>query len=71
MLLSAKYNMMNSSSCNRNLLDEASVEVLGDAMTGYIVNVRREDGEEAVRIPPSISAKLKVHQVSLSYLHSY
>lgn len=60
---------MNSSSCNRNLLDEASVEVLGDANTGYIVNVRREDGEEAVRIPPSISPKLKVHQVSLLYFY--
>ncbi|XWS58430.1 hypothetical protein CRYUN_Cryun08bG0033000 [Craigia yunnanensis] len=60
----AKYNMMTSSSCNRNLLDEASVEVLGDAITGYIVNVRREDDEEAVRIPPSISAKLKVHQIA-------
>ncbi|PPD67158.1 hypothetical protein GOBAR_DD35963 [Gossypium barbadense] len=63
MQFSAKYNM-NSSSCSRNLLDEASVEVLGDANTGYIVNVRREDGEEAVRIPPSISAKLKVHQIA-------
>lgn len=60
---------MNSSSCNWNFLDEASVGVLGDAISGYIVNVRREDGEEAVRIPSSISAKLKVHQVSFSYLH--
>ncbi|XP_022742818.1 protein CHROMATIN REMODELING 20 isoform X3 [Durio zibethinus] len=64
MQFSAKYNMMNSSSCTTNLLNEASVEVLGDAITGYIVNVRREDGEEAVRIPPSISAKLKVHQIA-------
>ncbi|XVF30991.1 hypothetical protein REPUB_Repub16aG0106800 [Reevesia pubescens] len=48
MQFSAKYNMMNSSSCNRNLLNEASVEVLGDAITGYIVNVRREDVEEAI-----------------------
>ncbi|XVF42366.1 hypothetical protein PTKIN_Ptkin01aG0356300 [Pterospermum kingtungense] len=64
MQFSAKYNVMNSSSCDRNLLDEASVEVLGDAITGYIVNVRREDGEEAVRIPSSISAKLKVHQIA-------
>ncbi|KAK8633968.1 hypothetical protein V6N13_014797 [Hibiscus sabdariffa] len=60
----AKYNMLNSSSCGRNLLDEANLEMLGDANTGYIVNVRREDGEEAVRIPPSISAKLKVHQIA-------
>ncbi|GMI65154.1 hypothetical protein like AT1G08600 [Hibiscus trionum] len=64
MQFSAKYNMMNASSCSRNFLDEASLEVLGDANTGYIVNVRREDGEEAVRIPPSISAKLKVHQIA-------
>ncbi|OMO62486.1 transcriptional regulator ATRX-like protein [Corchorus capsularis] len=54
--------MMNSLSCNRNISDEASLEVLGDTISGYIVNLRREDGEEAVRIPPSISAKLKVHQ---------
>ncbi|KAK8487918.1 hypothetical protein V6N11_014375 [Hibiscus sabdariffa] len=60
----AKYNMLNSSSRGRNLLDEANLEMLGDANTGYIVNVRREDGEEAVRIPPSISAKLKVHQIA-------
>lgn len=63
MQFSAKYNM-NSSSCNWNFLDEASVGVLGDAISGYIVNVRREDGEEAVRIPSSISAKLKVHQIA-------
>ncbi|XP_039006040.1 protein CHROMATIN REMODELING 20-like [Hibiscus syriacus] len=64
MQFSAKYNMMNSSSCSRNLLDEASLEVLGDANTGYIVNVRRENGEDAVRIPSSISAKLKIHQIA-------
>ncbi|KAK8712777.1 hypothetical protein V6N13_148005 [Hibiscus sabdariffa] len=64
MQFSAKYNMVDASSCTRNLLDEASLEVLGDANTGYIVNVRRENGEEAVRIPPSISAKLKVHQIA-------
>ncbi|OMO96092.1 SNF2-related protein [Corchorus olitorius] len=64
MQYSAKFNMMDSPSCNRNLSNEASLEVLGDAITGYIVNVRRENGEEAVRIPPSISAKLKVHQIA-------
>jgi transcriptional regulator ATRX len=37
--------------------------VIGDATTGYIVNVAREKGEEAVRIPPSLSSKLKAHQV--------
>lgn len=61
---SAKSEMMTAASCNGNLPEGASVEVLGDALTGYIVNVVREKGEEAVRIPPSISAKLKSHQVS-------
>ena len=56
--------MMTATSCNGNLSEGASVEVLGDALTGYIVNVVREKGEEAVRIPSSISAKLKAHQVS-------
>ncbi|KAG5232712.1 protein CHROMATIN REMODELING [Salix suchowensis] len=55
--------MMNFASCSGNL-EGASVEVLGDATTGYIVNVVREKGEEAVRIPPSISSKLKAHQVA-------
>ncbi|GMY20566.1 protein CHROMATIN REMODELING 20, partial [Fagus crenata] len=55
---------MSSAGCNGNLSEGASVEVLGDASTGYVVNVVREKGEEAVRIPPSISAKLKAHQVA-------
>lgn len=55
--------MKSSASCNGNLPEGANAEVLGDASAGYIVNVVREKGEEAVRIPPSISAKLKTHQV--------
>lgn len=46
-------------------LDGSSAEMLGDTTAGYIVNVVREEGEEAVRIPPSISVKLKPHQVWL------
>ncbi|KAJ8760391.1 hypothetical protein K2173_015058 [Erythroxylum novogranatense] len=61
---SNKSTLMSSVSCNDNLPEGPSVEVLGDATSGYIVNVVREKGEEAVRIPPSISAKLKVHQVA-------
>lgn len=61
---SEKSKMMNAASCNGNLSEDTSVEVLGDASKGYIVNVVREKGEEAVRIPPSISAKLKVHQIT-------
>lgn len=59
-----KSTITNTSSCSGNLLEGASVEVLGDALSGYIVNVVREKGEDAVRVPPSISAKLKVHQVA-------
>ncbi|CAJ1976268.1 unnamed protein product [Sphenostylis stenocarpa] len=61
---SASSIEMCSDGCNRNLSEGATVEVLGDAQAGYIVNVVREKGEEAVRIPPSISAKLKAHQIS-------
>lgn len=49
----------------KSIPEGAEVEVLGDAHSGYIVNVAREIGEEAVRVPCSISAKLKVHQVSI------
>ncbi|KAJ6877208.1 protein CHROMATIN REMODELING 20-like [Populus alba x Populus x berolinensis] len=61
---SDKSKMMNFASCSGNLPEGASVEVIGDATTGYIVNVVREKGEEAVRIPPSLSSKLKAHQVA-------
>lgn len=53
-----------AANCNGTATEDASVEVLGDAMSGYIVNVAREEDEDPVRIPPSISAKLKPHQVS-------
>ncbi|XP_062144098.1 protein CHROMATIN REMODELING 20 isoform X2 [Alnus glutinosa] len=61
---STKAKTINSAGCMGNLSEGANVEVLGDASTGYIVNVVREKGEEAVRIPRSISAKLKAHQVA-------
>nr|KYP74497.1 Transcriptional regulator ATRX [Cajanus cajan] len=61
---SASSVEMSSDGCNGNLPEGATVEVLGDALAGYIVNVVREKGEEAVRIPPSISAKLKAHQIA-------
>ncbi|CAK8572305.1 unnamed protein product [Lathyrus sativus] len=54
----------SSAGCNGSSSEGASVEILGDALAGYIVNVVREKGEEAVRIPPSISAKLKTHQIA-------
>ncbi|KAJ7978158.1 Protein CHROMATIN REMODELING [Quillaja saponaria] len=61
---SATSKIISSTSYLRNLSEGASVEVLGDSLRGYIVNVVREKGEEAVRIPPSISSKLKAHQIS-------
>ncbi|KAL5770535.1 hypothetical protein ACOSP7_014689 [Xanthoceras sorbifolium] len=60
---STKSCMMSSATCDGGLSTGASFEVLGDAITGHIVNVVREKGEEAVRIAPSISTKLKAHQV--------
>ncbi|KAL9234971.1 hypothetical protein vseg_009778 [Gypsophila vaccaria] len=56
--------VINDTSMNGSLPEDASPEVLGDTLTGFIVNVVREKGEDAVRIPPSISAKLKTHQVA-------
>ncbi|XP_042036260.1 protein CHROMATIN REMODELING 20-like [Salvia splendens] len=53
-----------SSVNNRNSFDGTGLEILGDISSGYVVNVVREEGEEAVRIPPSISTKLKIHQVA-------
>ncbi|KAM7250359.1 hypothetical protein ACFE04_022242 [Oxalis oulophora] len=61
---SARSYFTSCTSYNGNLPEGATVEVLGDANTGYIVNVVREKGEEAVRIPPSVSVKLKPHQVA-------
>ncbi|KAK3043158.1 hypothetical protein RJ639_000047 [Escallonia herrerae] len=60
---SSKSMMMNSTSSAENLIQSDTVEVLSDALRGYIVNAVREEGEEAVRIPSSISTKLKPHQI--------
>lgn len=61
MQFSARYKTVGSMA----IPEGAETEVLGDAHSGYIVNVAREIGEEAVRVPRSISAKLKVHQVGI------
>ncbi|CAN1765750.1 Protein CHROMATIN REMODELING 20 [Linum perenne] len=61
---SGKSEMTRPTTLCGILPEGATVEVLGDATTGYVVNVVREKGEEAVRIPPSISAKLKAHQIA-------
>ncbi|KAL8544534.1 hypothetical protein ACS0TY_004925 [Phlomoides rotata] len=49
---------------NTSSFDGTGVEILGDISAGYIINVVREEGEEAIRIPPSISSKLKIHQIA-------
>ncbi|KAL3654023.1 hypothetical protein CASFOL_003704 [Castilleja foliolosa] len=61
--ISTKSVMMKSTVSNRSSFDGTGVEMLGDISAGYIINVVREDGEEPVRIPPSISMKLKLHQI--------
>ncbi|KAJ0967213.1 hypothetical protein J5N97_024130 [Dioscorea zingiberensis] len=54
----------NATSSNGVAIEEATVEMLGGASEGFIVNVAREEDEEPVRIPPSMSARLKPHQVA-------
>ncbi|XP_031481997.1 protein CHROMATIN REMODELING 20 isoform X2 [Nymphaea colorata] len=39
-------------------------ELTGDAANGYIVNVAREENEEPIRVPSSISTFLKPHQIA-------
>ncbi|CAN6460467.1 unnamed protein product [Victoria cruziana] len=36
----------------------------GDAGNGYILNVAREENEDPIRVPPSISTFLKPHQIA-------
>ncbi|KAI3776396.1 hypothetical protein L1987_46177 [Smallanthus sonchifolius] len=54
----------NYANFRANVSVGATLDMLGDAQTGYIVNVVREEKEEAVRLPQSISTKLKSHQVA-------
>ncbi|ERN15878.1 protein CHROMATIN REMODELING 20 [Amborella trichopoda] len=53
----------SAATCNGNAADFAGEKVLGDAVKGFIMNVVREENEEPVRVPPSISAHLKPHQI--------
>lgn len=62
---------MSSVVSKKSSFDGTGVEILGDISAGYIINVVREEGEEAVRIPPSISMKLKLHQVWISNVTIY
>ncbi|KAG8380399.1 hypothetical protein BUALT_Bualt06G0011300 [Buddleja alternifolia] len=61
---STKTVMMSSAISSGSSFDGTGVEILGDTSAGYIINVVREEGEEAVRIPASISMKLKPHQIT-------
>uniref|UniRef100_A0A0D9XKB5 Transcriptional regulator ATRX n=1 Tax=Leersia perrieri TaxID=77586 RepID=A0A0D9XKB5_9ORYZ len=51
----------NNTGTSLGASSEVSLEYVGD---GHIVNLAREEDEPPVRIPSSISAKLKPHQVS-------
>ncbi|CAL9164856.1 protein CHROMATIN REMODELING 20-like isoform X1 [Musa acuminata AAA Group] len=50
--------------CNTRSNESVGEVSLDDAIEGYIVNIAREKDEEPVRIPQSISAKLKPHQIA-------
>lgn len=63
-LKSLKSLKTNYAKFRANVSEGATLDMLGDAQTGYIVNVVREEKEEAVRLPQSISTKLKSHQVA-------
>lgn len=43
---------------------------VSDAGDGHIVNLAREEDEEPVRIPSSMSSKLKPHQVCMVKISS-
>ncbi|XP_076904169.1 protein CHROMATIN REMODELING 20-like [Bidens hawaiensis] len=63
-LKSLKSMKASYESFKANVSTGATLNMLGDAQSGYIVNVVREENEEAVRLPQSISTKLKSHQVA-------
>ncbi|KMZ57973.1 hypothetical protein ZOSMA_7G00030 [Zostera marina] len=55
--LQFSYNRCRNDETSTNIMEE------GNTQSGYIVNIAREENEELVRIPPSISSKLKFHQI--------
>ncbi|PKA46223.1 DNA repair and recombination protein RAD54 [Apostasia shenzhenica] len=61
---SAKKSYVTSiAGVRRNTSEIATLRILDDPAEGYVVNAAREEDEEPVRIVPSISMKLKLHQV--------
>ncbi|XP_071920989.1 protein CHROMATIN REMODELING 20-like isoform X4 [Coffea arabica] len=61
--ISKRSSILKSTSCNWNSPERRTVEVLDDPLRGYIVNNVRDEGEDPIWIPPSISVKLKPHQL--------
>ncbi|ONK70933.1 uncharacterized protein A4U43_C04F3010 [Asparagus officinalis] len=59
----SKSSCINISSLSGNVAC-VTKDMMGDPAEGYIVNVAREEHEEPVKIPPSISRNLKPHQVA-------
>nr|KAJ0218815.1 hypothetical protein LSAT_V11C300126510 [Lactuca sativa] len=58
----------NHTSFRATVSDGTIIIVLGDAQTRYIVNVVREENEEAVRLPPSISIEISSDCDLVGYL---
>ncbi|KAL7148380.1 hypothetical protein ABFS83_06G174400 [Erythranthe nasuta] len=66
--LEAEYSIeslkRNSMVNNGVSFDGAGIEMPGDTDSGYVINLVREESDVPVRIPPSISSKLKHHQIA-------
>ncbi|KAG6487728.1 hypothetical protein ZIOFF_056325 [Zingiber officinale] len=62
-LKSMQASSFSKLSTIRSSNESATEGIMTDATEGFIINVARETDEEPVRIPQSICAKLKPHQV--------
>lgn len=63
-LKSMQASSFSKLSTIRSSNESVTESIMADATEGFIINVARETDEEPVRIPLSISTKLKPHQVS-------
>ncbi|XP_042422292.1 protein CHROMATIN REMODELING 20-like isoform X1 [Zingiber officinale] len=63
-LKSMQASSFSKLSTIRSSNESATEGIMTDATEGFIINVARETDEEPVRIPQSICAKLKPHQIS-------
>ncbi|XP_074572269.1 protein CHROMATIN REMODELING 20 isoform X2 [Curcuma longa] len=63
-LKSMQASSFSKLSTIRSSNESVTESIMADATEGFIINVARETDEEPVRIPQSISAKLKPHQIA-------